>query len=97
MKTPRWIGPLAALILIFLLATNPAWSAEPAAAAQPNGSVGTDAAAPPKDVQPGTATGKSDTAPKSAKPASKPTGDDKDFKPSEEISEDTSVAYPTDI
>jgi hypothetical protein len=100
MKTTRWIASAVAIVIASGV-SSAAWPADAPAttSAPPDKTVGMDD---------GTNNSKADTAsakPAPAKPATKPAttpkpdDDDKngDFKPSEEISEDMAVAYPTDI
>jgi len=96
MTTTRWIGWMTACVFAYACAIDAAWAADSSAPPQPNTSVSGDGAPPANNP-------KADATPKppptKAPPATAKSDEDKnrDFKPSEDISEDMSVAYPSDI
>jgi len=97
MTTLRSIGWMFALTLAQFAATD-AWCAD-AAPAQPSSTVSSNGTTPAATPKPDAAPAKPATTAKTAPPTPKPDDEQKnrDFKPSEEISEDMAVAYPTDI
>ena len=99
MTMNRWIGTTMACVLAYVCAIDAAWSADATTASpQPNATVGSDGAPPVKSAKVD-ATPKPAGNPSKTPPATAKTDEDKnrDFKPSEDISEDMSVAYPSDI
>ena len=99
MTMNRWVSSTAVCVLAYVCAIDAAWSADAATASpQPNTTVGNGCAPPAKNTKTD-ATPKPAASPSKTPPATAKSDEDKnrDFKPSEEISEDMSVAYPSDI
>jgi len=99
MTTLRPIAWMLALTLAQFAAPD-AWCADAATApTQPSSTVGGSGTTPATTPKPDSSPAKAATTAKATPPTPKPDDEQKnrDFKPSEEISEDMAVAYPTDI
>jgi hypothetical protein len=97
MTTTRWIRSGLALLMTFACTIDSAWCADATPPSQPNTTVSSDGATPAKNAKTDSTPSKPATPSKSTQSTPKSDDKDKDFKPSEEVSEDMSVAYPSDI
>jgi len=96
MTTTRWIGSATVWLLTCFGANGFAWSAD-APPPQPNTTVSSDGATASKNTKADDQAAKPAAPAKPVQPAKSDIEKNRDFKPSEDISEDMSVAYPSDI
>jgi len=99
MTTTRWTGSVAAFVLAYACAIDAAWSADapPPTPTQPNATADSNGTAPTQNTKADGQATKPAAPPKSTQSTATPDDKNRDFKPSEDISEDMSVAYPSDI